>query len=194
MPIQIHSKIESGAQAQAPLRLVAYPSKLYAFGLCLFSSILATGIYVITDSSRRLLSLPFICIAALILAMSLWGLINRNPILTADENGLLDTRLTKTPILWRDIMAFRHVPRVVRQGKGEMTFSPFDSWRPIHLWVASQKPTILTKLQDMSPHPVHTAFSQAHFISIDFAGLDIPSSQLAEVIRTHAPNAKEEYS
>jgi len=194
MPIQIHSKIESGAQPQSPQRLVAYPSKMYALGMCLFSSILAIGIYVIIDSSRRLLSLPFICIAALIIAFSLWGLIYRKPILTADENGLLDTRLMKTPILWRDIMAFRHVPRVVRQGKGEMTFSPFDSWRPIHLWVASQKPTILTTLQAMIPHPIHTDFSHAHFMSIDFAGLDMPSSHLAAVIRTHAPNAKEEYS
>ncbi|MEI6071930.1 MAG: hypothetical protein WCS31_09060 [Verrucomicrobiae bacterium] len=100
----------------------------------------------------------------------------------------------KTPILWRDIMAFRHVPRVARQGKGEMIFSPFNSWRPIHLWVASQKPTILTKLQAMSPHPIHTDFSQAHFMSIDFAGLDIPSSHLADAIRNNAPNAKEEYS
>jgi len=91
-------------------------------------------------------------------------------------------------------MAFRNVPRLVRQGKRQMTFSPFDGWRPIHLWVASQKPTILTKRQAMSPHPVHAAFSQAHFISIDFAGLDIPSSQLVDVIRYHAPNAKEEYS
>jgi len=84
--------------------------------------------------------------------------------------------------------------RIERLTKGEMTFSPFDSWRPIHLWVVSQKPTILTKLQALTPLPVHSEFPQAQFIPIDFAGLDIPSSRLAEVIRNRAPNAKEKYS
>ena len=176
------------------MRLVAYPSKMYAFGLCLFFSVLATGIYFIADSPRRWLSLPFFCIASIAIAFSLWGLIFRKPILTADDAGIHDTRIMKTPILWSDIVAFRHVPRVVRTAKGEMTFSPFDSWRPIHLWVASPKPTILTKLQALSPHPVHADFPQAHFIPIDFAGLDTPSSLLAEEIRNRAPNAKEEYS
>ncbi|MEI6493444.1 MAG: hypothetical protein WCO94_12915 [Verrucomicrobiota bacterium] len=176
------------------MRLVAYPSTLYAFGLCWFFSILAAGIYYISDGSRRWLSLPFICIAALAIAFSLWGLVFRKPILTADDTGIHDKRLMKSPIPWSDIMAFRHVPRVVRPAKGQITFSPFDSWRPIHLWVASQKPTILTRLQALSPHPVHKDFPQARFIPIEFAGLDIPSSRFAEVIRTNAPNAKEEYS
>jgi hypothetical protein len=176
------------------MRLVAYPSKLYAFGLCLFSTALASGVYLIAGGSHKWLSLPFACIAVLMIVLSLWGLIHRKPILTADDVGLHDTRIMKTPILWRDIMAFRHVPRVERLTKGEMTFSPFDSWRPIHLWVVSQKPTILTKLQALSPLPVHSDFPQAQFIPIDFAGLDIPSSRLAEVIRNRAPNAKEKYS
>jgi len=167
---------------------------MYAIGLCLFFTILASGVYLITHGSHRWLSVPFACIAVLMIVLSLWGLIHRKPILTADETGLHDTRIMKTPILWRDIMAFRHVARVERLARGEMTFSPFDSWRPIHLWVVSQKPTILTKLQALSPLPVHSDFPQAQFIPIDFAGLDIPSSRLAEVIRIHAPNAKEEYS
>jgi len=174
------------------MRLVAYPSRLYAFGLCLFFSILATGIYFIADSSRKWLSLPFICIAALTIAFSLWRFIFRKQILTADDSGIHDTRLMMTPVLWSDIMAFRHVPRVVRTATGEINFSPFDSWRPIHLWVATPKPTILTKLQALSPHPVHADFPQAHFVLIDFTGLDVPSSQLAELIREYAPKAKEE--
>ena len=176
------------------MRLVAYPSKLYAFGMCLFFSILATGIYSIADGSRRWLSLTFFCIAILMIVLSLRGMIRRKPILTADDTGLFDTRVMKTPILWRDILAFHHVSRIVRQAKGEMTFSPFDSWRPIHLWVVAQKPTILTKLQALSPLPVHSDFPQAQFVPIDFAGLDIPSSRLVEVIRNRAPNAKEKYS
>ena len=103
------------------MRILAYSSKLYAFGLCLFSIILASGVYFIADASRKWLSLPFTCIAVLMIVLSLWGLIYRKPILTADESGLHDTRIMKTPILWSDIMAFRHVPRVeTRKGRDDL--------------------------------------------------------------------------
>ena len=167
---------------------------MYAIGLCLFFTILATGVYFIADGSRRWLSLPFFCVAALVILFSLWRLIFPKPILTADDVGIYDTRQMKTPIPWADILAFRHVPRYERVTRREISFSPFDGWRPIHLWVVPQEPTIVNRLQALSPHPVHSDFPQAQFILIDFAGLDISSNRLVDLIRNFAPTAKELYS
>lgn len=194
MPIQIHSKIVSDAQAQSPLRLVAYPSKLYALGICLFSCAIASVVLLVAWDSHKWLSLPFIGISVLMCVVSIVGFIRGRPILTADDTGILDSRISKETIQWHDILAFRHIGRIERPAKMHIAFSPFDSWRPIHLWITPPKASLLSKLQGLSPHPAHTTFPQAHFVSIDFAGLDVQSSKLAEMIRSHAPNAKEEYS
>jgi hypothetical protein len=176
------------------MRLVAYPSKLYCIGLCLFFFALASSVYLVAWNSSKWLCLPFVGIGIFMCVVSIVGFFRWKAILTADDIGILDSRVSKDTIQWNDILAFCHVPRIVRRAKGYVVFSPFDSWRPIHLWITPPKASLLTNLQGLSPHPVHTIFPQAHFISIDFTGLDIPSSMLAEVIRNYAPNAKEEYS
>jgi hypothetical protein len=176
------------------MQLVAYASKLYALGMCLLASVPAMAIFLSASESRKWMSLPFAGLAVLMIIVCVVGILRGKPIVTADETGIRDSRVSKNTILWKDILAFRHAPRSEKLVNGHKSFSLFDGWRPIQLWVNPPETSLFTKLQTLSRPPVHADFPHAYYLLIDFCGLDMPSSHLTEYIRKYAPNAKEEIS
>jgi len=176
------------------MRLVAYYSKVFTIAMCLYLAVFASTVFILVRDRHNWLTITMIVMAVLLIVICIIRMVRGKAVLIADETGLYDCRVNKSVIRWNDIQAFCHVPRVVRHNKRQISFSPFDSWRPIQLWIASPPPTILSKLQALSRRPVHACSPHAHFVLIDFTGLDTPSSQFAEAIRSYAPNAKEKKS
>jgi len=105
------------------MKLVAYASKLYVAGMCLFSGAFASGIYIMCRGRHSWLTIAMMVIPIILIIVCVVGTLRGKPIITADENGFHDSRLGKSKIRWSDILAFEYAPRVRKTGKGEWIFS-----------------------------------------------------------------------
>lgn len=170
---------------------IGYSKPYLLLGIC-FLSIFA-GVWYSFGLSKMppLMAYGVPAFSVCLILVCLKNLLINKIVIEADARGIIDHRLRIGLIRWEDIRAFRHVPRTDDPPGGRKSFSLFDAWRPIQLWVKTPPDSLFVSLYKAVPFPPHPDHPQAFRMMLDFSGLDVPSARLVEVMRQRAPQAEE---